>query len=67
MSQNETTTAEEIRPAADLEFEALIEREIKPHVPMGVYTRLIESVNGVAKAHYGRGFLEGGRASWGAY
>lgn len=65
MSQNEIT--EEIRPAADVQFEGLMEKYVKPIVGPGVYTQLMETANEVARTHYGRGFLEGGRASWGAY
>jgi hypothetical protein len=61
MSQNEEN---EIRSAADAEFEMLMEKHVKPLVPPAVYTQLMGGANGVARAHYGRGFLEGGRASW---
>jgi hypothetical protein len=53
-------TDEEIRPAADEEFETLAEKEIKPFVTPAVYTRLLEAANAVARAHYGRGFMHGG-------
>lgn len=58
-----TDVEPEIRPAADLEFEMLAERDIKPFVTPAVYTRLLESANAVARAHYGRGYMEGGSAS----
>lgn len=59
MTQQETNL-DEIRPAADAEFEALVEREVKPLVPSSVYTRLMEAANSVARAHYGRGYMDGG-------
>lgn len=62
MSQNEVN--EEIRPAADVQLQGLLDKYVRPVVAPSVYTQLVDAANEVAKAHYGRGFLEGGRASW---
>lgn len=52
------------RTAADAEFEKIMEQYVKAHVPPAVYTRLMTAADGVARAHFGRGFMEGGRAEW---
>ena len=60
MRRKRENLTDDVRPAADAEFENLAEKEIKPYVSPVVYTKLMEAANAVARAHYGRGYMEGG-------
>lgn len=62
MRRKRASLTDDVRPAADVEFEILVEKEIKPYVSPAVYTKLMESATAVARAHYGRGYMEGGSA-----
>lgn len=50
------------RPAADVSLENLLETHVKLAVSPVVYTRLLQTVDEVARTHYGRGYLAGGQA-----
>jgi hypothetical protein len=57
-----SSSEEAPRPVADVAFETLVNTHIKHAVDPGVYTRLMEAVDAVARAHYGRGYIAGGQA-----
>lgn len=51
------------RTAADTRFQRIMELHVKEAVAPAVYTQLLEAADAVARAHFGRGYIEGGRCS----